>query len=63
MKKWIKGKGFGFITSDDGGEDEKIHCTQLFDIKALQQGDTVAYDTEYDKTQGKVQGRQLHVTG
>ena len=50
MKAWSE---FGFITPGDGGEDVYIHCKQLIDTKVLQQGDTVAYDTEHDKRKGK----------
>ena len=56
VKKWFKGKGFCFITPDDGGEDMYIHCKQLVDTEGLQQGETATCDTEYIK----VQGRQLH---
>ena len=46
-KKWFKGKGFGSITPDDGGDDVFVR---------RKQGSTVSYDTEYVK---RIQGIQL----
>ena len=34
VKKWFKGKGFGFIFPDDGSDDVLIHCKQLFETGA-----------------------------
>ena len=41
-------KGFESFTPDDGGTDVFIHGTQLIEAEALQQGDTVSFDTEYN---------------
>ena len=49
VKKWFKRKGFGFITPDDGGEDQFFLRTQLVDTEGLRQENTVSYDTDYGK--------------
>ena len=46
-KKWVKDKGFGFITPDDGSDGVFIHQKELA-VEALRHGETVSYDSEYD---------------
>jgi cold shock protein len=45
--KWFNdGKGFGFITPDDGGKDLFAHFSQIqgAGFKSLQEGQKVSYD-------------------
>ena len=50
--KWFdEGKGYGFITPDDGSEDLFVHHTGIAGsgFKSLEEGESVSYET----TQGK----------
>ena len=51
--KWFNGqKGFGFIASDQGGDDIFVHYSvvEMEGFKSLKEGQTVEYDAE---TSGK----------
>lgn len=47
--KWFNdGKGFGFITPDDGGKDVFVHQTAITSsgFRSLAEGDRVEFETE-----------------
>lgn len=49
--KWFnEGKGFGFITNDDGSGDVFVHFSSIMceGFKSLMEGQKVSYDTEAD---------------
>ena len=45
VKFFNEGKGFGFITPDDGGRDVFVHVNGL-NGGSLNEGDKVSFDTE-----------------
>ena len=49
-------KGFGFIQPDDGGKDVFVHASALerAGMRALSQGQKVAFDTQTDPRSGKI---------
>eukprot|EP00746_Dinoflagellata_sp_MGD_P070903 gnl/MRDRNA2_/MRDRNA2_28959_c0_seq2.p1 gnl/MRDRNA2_/MRDRNA2_28959_c0~~gnl/MRDRNA2_/MRDRNA2_28959_c0_seq2.p1 ORF type:complete len:121 (+),score=30.39 gnl/MRDRNA2_/MRDRNA2_28959_c0_seq2:95-457(+) len=56
LKNWNDEKGFGFVGSDDGGDDLFVHRTSFRnpeDAKGLGKGDTIKFDVEYDDRKGK----------
>ena len=48
VKFFNDGKGFGFITPDDGGKDIFVHVNGLNET-TLNEGDKVSYDVEEGK--------------
>ena len=48
VKFFNEGKGFGFITPDDGGRDVFVHANGL-DGTQIDEGDKVSYDVEEGK--------------
>lgn len=55
--KWFNaGKGFGFITNDDGSEDVFVHFSSILadGYKSLDEGDKVTFDVEEDPRNGKL---------
>ena len=48
VKKFIDDKGFGFIQSDEGGDDVFIHHSNINmeGFKVLSEGDRVEFDTQ-----------------
>lgn len=61
--KWFNAsKGYGFLTSDDGGEDIFVHFSEIRveGFKTLKDGAKVSFDSERDEKTGKL--RAINVT-
>ncbi|CAE8629418.1 unnamed protein product [Polarella glacialis] len=61
VKMWNDEKGFGFIQPSDGSEDVFVHRSVLQGSDALEKGDEVSYDSEYDDRKGKT--KAINVSG
>ncbi len=60
VKFFNSGKGFGFITPDEGGKDVFVHATavEAAGMRALNEGDRVSFELEDDrKGRGKQAGQ------
>ena len=53
VKKWMDGKGFGFITPADGGEDVFVHVKQVSGGEDLSEGDQVTFDKAWNDQKGR----------
>ena len=54
--KWFNSeKGFGFISNSNGGDDVFVHFSSILvdGYKALNEGDSVTFDTEQDPKNSK----------
>lgn len=60
--KWFNaGKGYGFISNDEGGEDIFVHYSaiQIDGFKTLQDGQKVSFEVEEDKNNGKLRAANV----
>jgi len=46
VKRWVEGRGYGFIEPDEGGDDIFVHNTDLDGTYVLMQGQKVEFDVE-----------------
>ena len=60
--KWFNaGKGYGFISNDEGGEDVFVHFSaiQVEGFKTLREGQKVSFDVEEDAAKGKLRASNV----
>lgn len=60
--KWFDaGKGYGFISSDEGGDDVFVHFSaiQIDGFKTLKDGQKVTFEIEEDAKNGKLRAKNV----
>lgn len=60
--KWFNaGKGYGFISNDEGGEDIFVHFSaiQTEGFKTLREGQKVSFEAEEDAAKGKLRASNV----
>ena len=60
--KWFNaGKGYGFISNDEGGEDIFVHFSaiQTEGFKTLRDGQKVSFEVETDEAKGKLRASNV----
>ena len=60
--KWFNaGKGYGFISNDEGGEDVFVHFSaiQVEGFKTLRDGQKVSFEVEEDAAKGKLRASNV----
>lgn len=60
--KWFNaGKGYGFISNDEGGEDIFVHFSaiQTEGFKTLREGQKVSFEVEQDEAKGKLRASNV----
>jgi CspA family cold shock protein len=46
VKRWLDGRGFGFIEVEDQDDDVFVHCSELKGTFSLMRGQKVEFDLE-----------------
>ncbi len=60
--KWFNaGKGYGFISNDEGGDDVFVHYSaiQVDGYKTLTDGQKVSFDVAQDASNGKLRAANV----
>ena len=60
IKKFFEHKGFGFVTSDDGG-DVFVYCKENPCLLDCRRGDAVTFDTKWGDRKNKYYGTHLTI--
>lgn len=46
VKRWLTGRGYGFIEPDEGDQDVFVHHTEIGRLYELKEGQRVTFDVE-----------------
>jgi len=59
VKRWVHGRGYGFIEADEGGEDILVHHSDIGALYELKEGQKVEF--EIDKTRPRLRASNVKV--
>ena len=46
VKRWLEGRGYGFVTPDGAEEDIFVHHSEIGDLYELKEGQRVEFEVE-----------------
>lgn len=46
VKRWLTGRGYGFIEPDEGGEDIFLHHSELQGVDTVEEGQKVEFEVQ-----------------
>jgi cold shock protein len=61
VKMYDENRGFGFIQPDDGGVDLFVHAKSIVGASELTPGQTVEFESEFDRDRGKYRATDVRV--
>ena len=59
VKRWVHGRGYGFIEADEGGEDILVHHSDIGALYELKEGQKVEF--EVNKTRPRPRASNVKV--
>jgi CspA family cold shock protein len=46
VKRWVRGRGYGFIEAEEGGEDILVHHSDIGGLYELKEGQKVEFEID-----------------
>ncbi len=46
VKRWLTGRGYGFIAPDEGGEEIFLHHSELQGVDTVEEGQKVEFEVQ-----------------
>jgi len=57
VKRWVRGRGYGFIEAEEGGEDILVHHSDIGGLYELKEGQKVEF--EVDRTGPRIRASKV----